>query len=74
MNPTTTQIIKEAVFLKVETTPGKNKINSRSKRTNKIAKKRKGALRDILEINLSKPDSKGERPSLLRDNFLDKKT
>jgi len=58
----------------IETTPGKNKINSKSNKTNKTARKKKGALTDIKEIILSNPDSNGESLSSLEATFLERKT
>jgi dihydroorotate dehydrogenase len=62
------------MLMKEHTIPGKNKISSKSNRTNKIAKKKKGALTDILEFNLSNPDSKGVSLSLLEIIFKERKT
>jgi hypothetical protein len=68
------QIIKEFPLQKEEITPGKNKISSKSKRTNKIAKKKKGVLTERFGVNLSNPDSKGVKLSLFKALFLDRKT
>jgi hypothetical protein len=38
-----------------------------------MAKKKKGALTDILEFNLSNPDSKGVNLSLLENLFKERK-
>jgi len=61
------QLKKETIPLKVKaTTPGKKRINSKSNNTNKIAKKKKGALIEKEETSLSNPDSRGVRLS----NFI----
>lgn len=68
------QIIKEADLLNKRMTPGKNRTSSRSKRTNKIAKKKKGVLTETRVNKLSNPDSRGERDSLFVKAFFDKNT
>lgn len=68
------QAIREEDLLKSITTPGKNKTSSKSKRTNKIAKKKKGVLTETNVNKLSNPDSRGVSLSLLRNVFLDRKT
>lgn len=60
--------------LKEEIAPGKNKISSRSKRTNKMAKKKNGVLRERLEERLSNPDSKTPSLSLFKKSFLERNT
>jgi len=68
------QITKEVSLQKEEITPGKNKISSKSKRTNRIAKKKKGVLTERFGVSLSNPDSRGVSLSLLRTLFLERKT
>lgn len=68
------QVIKEEVLLNKKTTPGKNKTNSKSKRTNKIARKKKGVLTETKVNKLSKPDSKGDKLSLFMRAFLERNT
>jgi len=51
-------------------TPGNKIINSRSKRTNKIAKKKNGVLKVLLLLRLSKPDSNGLKFKSFTVKFL----
>lgn len=68
-----TQIWKALELLEIEETPKKKKIISKSKRTNKTARKKNGALKNTLESNLSNPDSRGERLSSFKGAFLERK-
>lgn len=54
-----TQRKQRSLLLQIRTTPGNNRISSRSNKTNNTARNKKGVLIKTLIFNLSNPDSKG---------------